>query len=445
MSRYLAAIACAWAVVALGACNFDGPPGDPITPDGGPCAGVSDECADPNTLRHCPAANAMYTDQTCGWGCLATPNARCGAITPAAGAVSIFDASMLFGVDDVAFKVPVIINASGAIGTAANPTMFHTPTQGIENGIDFQMRTGNGVSVAMFRFKSLSTISVSLVGGNAIALVADGAITINGLVDAEGVCTGATAPTTPGPGGSPGGGKNLDGSGPGQGLRGGANNIGGSGAGHGGAGGKGGPGPGGTAIAGGIVYGDDIISKLVGGSGGGGGGGGGGGLGGGGGGALQMISNTSITISSGGINAGGCGGRSGPAGNDGGGGGGSGGTILLEAPQVILASAVALAVNGGGGGAGNAGNANPASPGTLDRTPATASTGSANGGVGAAADKRDGSDGTNDNGDGGGGGGAIGRIRFNTRSGTATIDPGAILSPNLQDGSTCTQGKATFN
>ena len=43
----------------------------------------------------------------------------------------------------------------------------------------------------------------------------------------------------------------------------------------------------------------------------------------------------------------------------------------------------------------------------------------------------------------GGGGGGVGRIRFNTRAGSATIDGVAILSPELTDSpTTCTQGVA---
>ena len=36
----------------------------------------------------------------------------------------------------------------------------------------------------------------------------------------------------------------------------------------------------------------------------------------------------------------------------------------------------------------------------------------------------------------GGGGGAVGRMRFHTRDGAATIDPGAVMSPNFNDAGT---------
>jgi len=43
----------------------------------------------------------------------------------------------------------------------------------------------------------------------------------------------------------------------------------------------------------------------------------------------------------------------------------------------------------------------------------------------------------------GGGGGGSGRIRINTKSGTAMIDPNSTMSPALQDPSMlCTQGIA---
>jgi hypothetical protein len=438
-----------WFVAApvLAACNFGGPPAalDDATkppPDGGPCAGMSIECADPNTLRTCSGKGAAYVDMPCSWGCFTESAAHCGQLTPTAGAVTANDL-MSNGLNGVTLTGgPLLLTSNGTLGPFTAQSMFHNNQPGTQNGIDYQQRTGSGtIAVAVFRFKSLTiSTELDLGGADAIALVADGEIKIDGLIDARGNCTG----TNGGPGGSAGGANNTDGNGAGKGVHGTDDNIGGGGAGYGGVGGKGGDGTqNNLGGAGGIVNGTDEIMMLVGGSGGG-GAGNNGGPGGGGGGALQIVSNTRITLTTrGGINAGGCGGHNGMTGTDAGGGGGAGGAILLEAPVIAIAAGGKLAVNGGGGGGGAASNTASAPDGNLDRTPANGGAGGANGGAGAAGATTDGSPGASTGNKGGGGGGAIGRIRFNTRSGTASIDPAAILSPAISDNTRCTQGPAS--
>jgi hypothetical protein len=64
------------------------------------------------------------------------------------------------------------------------------------------------------------------------------------------------------------------------------------------------------------------------------------------------------------------------------------------------------------------------------------------GGNGAAGGIRDGSPGTYTNNNSGGGGGAVGRIRINSRSGTATVS--GVMSPAFSDlATTATQGAVT--
>jgi hypothetical protein len=380
----------------------------------------------------------------CGWGCGTTPSPHCLQIVPAGGAVMAGDVGV--GSDalmDISLPANTIIDSDD--GTIkAGTTTLRAGGSGVIAGMDFEMR---GSAVAMLRFKSL-TIGGTLYlrGSNAIALVADGAIDVNGIVDARGTCMGSAA----GPGGFTGGAKGVNGGGAGGGVGSDGQSQGGGGGGYGGTGGTGGNGlDSANPIPGGTPYGDAVISALVGGAGGGGGGAGGGGatgVGGGGGGALQLVSNAQITIESGaGINAGGCGGRNGSGPNDGGGGGGAGGTILLEAPHVSITATGKLAVNGGAGGGGASGNSLSAAPGSLNRNPSMPGNGGAVGGAGGAANTLDGSPGGTTGSKGGGGGGAVGRIRIDTKSGSASVDAAAVLSPALDDvPTTCTQGSATL-
>jgi hypothetical protein len=410
-------------------------------PDGGPCAMPSTECVG-DMLRTCSAAGAMYEDTACAWGC---GSAHCLQIVPAGGAVTPDDVGL--GSDallDISMMDNTVINTdNGTIIVGA--TIVRSMGQGVIAGIDYEQR---GTNAAVFRMKSLATTGRTYVRGHrAVAIVADETIEIGGVVDARGTCTGSGA----GPGGFSGGGKGDNGGGDGGGLGSAGQDEGGGGGGYGGAGGNGGNGNDPTSpILGGSASGDATITLLAGGAGGGGGGNGGGGatgVGGGGGGAVQLVSNLRITVGSdGGINAGGCGGRSGAGGNDGGGGGGAGGTILLEAPSVQLLGA--LAVNGGGGGGGSTGGVTPPPPGgnaTLNRNPAQGAPGGAIGGIGGAANMLDGTAGGTTGGNGAGGGGAVGRIRINTKTGSASVDAAAVLSPSLDDHPTsCTQGTATL-
>jgi len=368
------------------------------------CTEASRTCVTAETLREC-VPGQQSVDTPCPWGCLdADGTADCGVLQPVGGGVAPGD--LVPTGDDVTLTAGNDIDSNGTI-------------TGVANG--FSTSTNNGVRV--FRFKSL-TISgtVVLTGDQPIALVADGPIVVDALLDARGAC-GAGAGRTGGPGGGRGGGIGQNGTGLGAGAGKSGNAEGGGGGGHGTAGGAGN-----SNQAGGAAFGNPAIMTL---SGGGGGGGGENSTGGGGGGGLQLVSNTSITISAtGGINAGGCGGGGGPGGsNDAGGGGGAGGTIVFEAPSVTILGV--LAANGGSGGDENS----DGEAGLLSRTRATAS-----GGDGGAGTTPGGGPGGTDE----GGGGGIGRIRVNTRSGTASVMGAAVMSPAFDDSpTTATQGVAT--
>ena len=291
----------------------------------------------------------------------------------------------------------------------------------------------------VFTFNALtlsSSAQVTIVGNRPAILVAEGAISVAGMLEATPDVYSRNL--SRGGGFSAPSGSYLKGSGPGAG---GAPVL----ATHAGAGGGAYCGKGGNTN-GGVAYGTPEIKPLLGGS------SGGDALdqGGAGGGAIQLISGLSVTIASTGtIHVGGGGSTFG------GNGGGSGGAILLEAPTVDVRGT--LAANGGSGSA-NSGSGAASSNGSPDATAApggtttsTTSTGAyVNlGGAGSAAASVDGAAGQytlNPGGGledlGGGGGGGAGRIRINTTSGAASIAGTATLSPDAS--SVCvSQGKLT--
>lgn len=444
-------------VACLAACNFtpgkltgDGPVRDDAAidtlPDAGQCAAASVECID-NTLRECTAPGETAVDTRCAWGCVPSGPAHCGVFQPAANAVMVSDIVPDATLAEVTLGNGIVIDTMlGQIGTLQTSDSVRGSGPGKINGIVFEDRDNVGV----FRVKSLRITAsmqfpVSFVGPNAVAIVADGEIVIEGYFDARGPCSGAAGPHFPGPGGFLGGTAKGNGAGTGGGTGAPVNSDGAGGGGHAGHGGDGtsdlanDPGqPGGSA------YGDAVISVLVGGSGGGGGSAGGAARGGGGGGGIQLVSNTGIRIVTGGINAGGCGGESMGGGSDGGGGGGAGGTILLEAPAISVAAGAAITANGGGGGCGK--GTGLAEAGRWDTTAAAGKSGcvGGTGGAGGAAALLDGRNAvTVASEPGGGGGGAVGRIRLNTPGDNGlTVDGAALLSPTIAT-TACTRGAAT--
>jgi hypothetical protein len=411
---------------AIAACTFQ--PGVAPSVDGGDgaadapmpsCQAPVFTCADATTLKAtCPEASEVLIQ--CAWGCVPVgAQPRCGELVPSGGGVTTTDL-VSTGLGDATITGAI----NGSTGTINGGTAASV-------GGAYRQASNN---IGVFRFKSLKVGALRLEGTRAIALVADGAIVIEAVIDARGSC-GSGAGSNAGAGGS-GGGNESDGSGSGGGQGSDTPNRGAGGGGHGSIGGNGGGG-----VAGGIIVGDAPITLLLGGAG---GGGAKTSRGGGGGGALQLVSNHSITITAtGGVNAGGCGGLGGDGNSDaGGGGGGAGGTILVEAPHITIAGA--LAVNGGGGGNRNNGNG---SAGRLDRTAAAAATGGGTGGAGSTFAGGAGT-GAGNNQANGGGGGAVGRIRLTTRSGAASelARDGAVLSPDLTDGATTptTHGSANI-
>lgn len=403
-------------------------PADTAAPDAGVCAAASVMCASSDTLRTCSSPGVPAVDTTCNWGCIAdTSGPHCGLLAPTGGAATSSDTDTQSFAQLVDVTMPSGTTISGDDGSISGLRGAGT---GVVSGIDYKVASANQ-TVAVFRMKSVMISGpVTIVGVHSIVIIADVALSVDGIVNSQGNCLLQTSP-----GGFPGGATSATGPGPGGGAGPIGGTGGGGGAGYGGRGGQGGVN--GIGGSGGPMSGDAAVSMLVGGSGGG-GGGGANAFGGHGGGAIQLITNGTLTLT-GGINAGGCGGR-GPNSGGGGGGAGAGGTIVLEGKTVRIAGA--LAVNGGAGGGGGNG-ASRGGDATLDRNFAMggASTSGSSGGNGAVAGRPDGDPAGSTNVDGGGGGGGLGRIRVNTQLGTAAIDPNAILSPAPNDtGTTFSQG-----
>jgi hypothetical protein len=416
-------------------------------PDAGPC-NTTATCTGSDMLLACVAGSDVAQTVTCPWGCSSNPVAHCAELVPTGSAALPTD--MLDGSGQLMAITLAdgteIDSMTGSI--MLNGTTIRATGTGIKSHIDFEMRNGVGV----FRFGGLTTgiLKFHEPGPQtlypAVVLVSTQDITVNGAIDAQGNCSGGNG----GPGGFIAGTANNSASGSGGGSAdpNGNRAHGGGGGGFGSAGGSGGDGDGSLASpAGGAVFGDAQIDVLAGGGGGAGGAGNDGNAwGGGGGGALQLVANGTLMIAGGGsINAGGCGGVSSQSNKTAsGGGGGAGGAILLEAHDIMISGQ--LAVNGGGGGAANSGSGgDQGSNAGLGRNAAAGSTndaGGAAGGNGGFAQSLTGAVGASTNGWGGGGGGGIGRMRFNTRFGAATVD-NSKLSPALTDTpTTCTQGTA---
>ncbi|MDB4965999.1 MAG: hypothetical protein JWN44_1688 [Myxococcales bacterium] len=304
----------------------------------------------------------------------------------------------------------------------------------------------NGVT-----FQANATLD-RVIGANAMGLVSATTMAIDSAFDLT--CAGnvfvaaGAGPNAAGPGGGRGAAaaeaKGVGTGGGGSDLN---NASGGGGAGYGDAGNVGGKeaaNAGGTA---GGTYGNVSLSPVLGGSGGG-LGGNGTGVGGGGGGAIQAVAQTSLTIGSGnmsaGINASGCGGKVG-GGNNGGGGGGSGGGILLESPTISLGPMATLAANGGGGASGdNANTTNNGQSGQFSGARANGGNATPKGGAGGASVTTTGDVGSDDPKAGAGAGGGAGRIRLNSKTGVATVDNSAVISPRPADALT-TQGTIATN
>jgi hypothetical protein len=420
--------------IALAACGYEKPPDVPDDAnkmvDSGSGGGGSDAtlaCAPSTTTCtngtyvDCSATGTPTVTMACPLGCDAS-QPKCRDVDPSNGVAQYLDMAHT----DAA--APMLTLGAGSTISTDTGIVYDGATSVVVPNIDIG-------DYHVFWVKSLSITGSTVVSGaDGLIIVSDGDVSITDLLDVSGnlrvngpgggpgTCVGGTATTAGSFSGGGGGGGNGDPGGTGGNADGNASPGGQPGA----------------ALAdldleplhGGCMGGDatEGTSTCR-------------GVGGGGGGALQIVSRTQIALTSNGvIDASGGGGVAARAGTDtctstnlrGGGGGGAGGSVLLEAPQVRLeGSAVIVSTKGGGGSAGGIGSFLNGADGGTSGTAAAGGinqTSGANGGLGGteAVPPGDGTAGDPSE-DGGGAGGAVGRVRFNTSSGTVNPIGGATI------------------
>jgi hypothetical protein len=363
---------------------------------------------DGGSLVRCNSDGTGEIRETCALGCNANA-VRCNDVNPSNSLAPLLD--MTTGEPVLDLGASAVLNTdTGAVMVDNSPVVVKSVT----------LAQASAPTIRVFIVRRLTAIAVTVTGSNALAIVSNGEISIDGVFAAsadfnrpgagafnDGACRGA-------PGGPPVAGGAAGGAGGGAfGLnagRGGSamNNNGTSAAGNGGTA-TGNPTL--TPLRGGCDSGTVGASVF-----------------GAGGGAIQLVSRTRITVS--GVVA-----ANGASGS----GGGSGGGILLEAPAVQISGAV---VANGGGGAGGCFIPRAGEDGRLDATPASGGTAcdSGNGRDGGAGGA--GNQGARNGislsvaGSGiafaGAGGGSVGRIRVNTVSGG--LGGNGVFSPNPTTG-----------
>ena len=158
-----------------------------------PCVAIGAQCVGEDVLRTCASVGQLPTDEACAWGCTAGGEARCARLVPTGGVLRSTDLTPSPALWPTTITGPVGVNTDdGEIQSV------RAPGEGVENGIGFERRGG----VAVFSFRSLAVEGpVSVTGGLAVAFVAAGDITVNGVIDLRGGC----AENNAGPGGRPGG------------------------------------------------------------------------------------------------------------------------------------------------------------------------------------------------------------------------------------------------
>jgi len=375
------------------------------------------------TLVVCDSNGDIQSQSGCSLGCFDTN--RCNKLDPSN--------NMAVHLDNAEAQSGVTFSGTATINTSTGSISDGSGSLSLSTAFD----NSQAVDVFIIRVGSLVAQNINVTGSRALAIVADGSIAINGKLDVSASAStyGAGSHTT-------------DSACVGKNGNSGAGWTGGGGGAFGGAGGRGGLA--GTVIGGlgGTASGNTTLTPLRGGCRGGSSGGGtisgsGGDFEpGGGGGAVQLVSNTAITVSFNGDIAANGGGALGYTGTltlacfigqrcYPGDGGGSGGGILLEAPVVTVASGGGLFANGGGG---SCFHSNHGSDGLLSTSRAqggdcNASNRSGDGGASTASSGTNASNlgGTTSNSSGGGGG--VGRIRVNQAPGVAFSPAGTVSPP----------------
>lgn len=350
-----------------------------------------------DTLLTCNADGKSQTMTSCALGC-ATDGTRCLTFEPSNGLDAAFAAAA--GEQDVV--LPKGVHIDTAMGVITNTGGIAIPVQSL-------LITQGNSAIRAFYAKSFVIDDATVTGPDAVAFVAAGDITVQGIVDASGTVT------TGGPGAQSSAAACSGHSGQSQTCVVTSTCEGGGGAGNATAGTSGGGGTGAagmpqtdfTPLVGGCVGGSALDSSgaLV-------------ASGGGGGGALQLVSGTKIEITASGLIDVGAGGGDPFA------GGGSGGNVVIEAPQVSIDGDGGIVGNGGAGGGCSVSGPDA----TRDLNPAIGpgpcgnhnTDGGGSGGTATTAPTASGR--------AGGGGGAVGRVRIATKDGTANVSNSALMS-----------------
>ena len=278
----------------------------------------------------CDANGAVSNEQQCGaLGCDQSMNV-CLDVDPSNGIGAALDTSAT--APALTSTTPVAIDTDAGTIRDVNNDVIAMSTTSVSQGAGLP-------PIRVFAFSTVSLKDVAVSGSQALAIVANGSVTLTGYLDAS----GSRSPSQPGPGA-------LSTT-----ACVGTSSTNAVAAGGGGRETAGGPG-GSSGKAGGQSYKTRTGEPLVGGC-------SGGNVvsgstlkaaGGYGGGAVQIVSRVSIQITGNAkIDVGGEGGGGGPSSTNGGAGGGSAGEILLEAPTIqVDGSGVVLAASGGAGGEG---------------------------------------------------------------------------------------------
>jgi hypothetical protein len=366
-----------------------------------------------NVFTRCDGNGMVAETRACPLGCNSGAP-RCNEVNPSNGLAAALD---MYDALPANQKVAANLPDGSKIDTSAKTikdgggATINLPTTTI---------TQSGApDIFVVMVKSWQSGNVVVDGTRAFAIVSDGDVAINGVLQLDAHDDGFPLTRSEGPGSV----TTCDAS---NGLTSGGDHTGGGGGGHGTDGAKGGDSGVSLGGNGSTQQNDAAATPLRGGCRGGTGSDGAVFNRGRGGGAIQIVSRTQVVLGSTGVvsaNATGGGGSLSASGDNA--GGGAGGTILLEAPIVTMGSASIFAANGGGGGCTNGlGN-----PGQRSSTPATGCSPSVAGGKGGdgGAGASGPQVGTANASNGGGGGGAYGRVRINTAQtfmqGSATISP----------------------
>ncbi len=414
-------------------CTADGTNFDVVGCERGCEAGVGCHLCDPNetactngTVATCDAAGTVVSAEPCPLGCFES-EPRCREIDPSNGLAQFLDMPNLPDLDLENGSITTNTGSVFANGSDVPVTTFLLAAP--PNGVPIRV-----IPVNSLRLKNIAIDSSDVGVPAALAIVARGAVTIEGRVSVFGLAGGIYSGTCVGQtgfsdtrtasngttqqtlrSGGGGGGNATNGA-----LGGAVDPLLGSG-------------------LGGVAFGNDALVPLRGGCVGSNGGAGDGGDPGG---ALQISSRISINVV-GIVDARGASGE-----NDAGqnGGGGAGGSVLLEAPVVVLGSNAGLIAKGGPGatGTGSAG----VTPPTDDAQPALGMHcvpiapecgDGGNGGnadtsptIGATATYTTSPTKTQFN--GGGGGGSVGRFRINTATSDFTKTSSAVEAARITTG-----------